>query len=276
MINLIKCQLKLMIKKPVFIISFVLMMAIVIINYIGNIREYFGMNVADMVAFLNLSVMSEENSISWFITQAYPFFVVIPAGFSLATDKVLKADVLWIARCGRGKYYASKTIAVFIITFICFTIPLFLELLLNYIAFPLDARGNLQGMALYSEGYNSSVSTFYLFEMYYKNPLAYATIVILFLGVISGMLAVVTVGISTMYYKYRAYLMLPVYIILYGMGLISGVIRDFPFETSYSYYIRWCTDQVQKLDFAWFGTLIMIVFVIALIFIGNATRKDTV
>lgn len=275
MIGLVKCQISLITKKLGYKVSLAIMLLVVITNYIGNIREYFGINLADMVAFLNLSIMSEEKSISWFITQSYPFLVVIPAGFSLATDKATKTDLLWISRCGKIKYHISKIIAVFIVTFICFTLPLCVELLLNVVAFPVDARGNLQGAALYSNEYNQAVSTFYLFEMYYKNPICYAIILIVFLGIISGMLAVITVAISTMYYKYKAYLILPVYLILYGMGLISGIFEQFPFETSYSYYIRWCTNQVHKLDFVWFGALIMILFVIALGAIGNSARKDT-
>ena len=157
-------------RKRIFKIVFYLLLAIVLGNYIYNVYQYHGMEISEMYSFTEIGILGYNNIVSFYFLKFFPFLLVLPASLSVAAERNNKIEVLWVSRCGRGKYYLLKLAAVFATTFFCFFLPLLLEIVVNSISFPVNAHGNLFGYELYTKEYKY-IEKYMLFPVYYKNNL---------------------------------------------------------------------------------------------------------
>lgn len=77
----------------------------------------------------------------------------------------------------RKTYYISKMIATFLVTFIIFTVPLLVEILLNSIAIPAGAVGDPSNAEVFNLIYNEAVN--YLFcKLWFFNQYVYVIFMI--------------------------------------------------------------------------------------------------
>ncbi|MFP3156349.1 hypothetical protein LQZ18_18375 [Lachnospiraceae bacterium ZAX-1] len=185
---------------------------------------------------LFLNVDNWNGNIIYFILL-YPILVVIPAGFSYAEDYETKNIVNVVARVGKKNYYAGKTIAVMATTFGVFTLPFLLEIILNCISFPLEATGNLSYYSIYDFEYNHELSNYFWLDLYLGWPYLYAVVCILFLGLVSAVLSVLVLAVSTFKIKYKVFLFLPVYILLFLFDNVTNIFGELSFSTSYQSYL---------------------------------------
>lgn len=236
----IKLQIGILLEKKVAIISFFIMLGLVLYNYYLNVVQYEGTYTNMMIQPMRLLFLSSEEqytaNIKFSFLQYYPLFVVLPAGLFYASDVQSKMNIYLSQRLGNIKYLFGKMIAVFIVTFAVFTIPLLLEMGLNCIAFPLEANGNFYGNGIYTEIYVNSVSRYMFLGVFKISPYLYALISILLFGVVSGVLAMFTVAVSMFFSKYKVLLLLPVYVLLYGMGSLYAILPGVEVGTSHFQY----------------------------------------
>jgi uncharacterized membrane protein len=117
-----------------------------------------------------------------------------------------------------------------------FVLPLYLEVILNCISFPISALGNTSNIDTY-EMYQEENQ--YMFAALHENhPYLYAICFIALFGIVSGVLAVFTMAISTFRVKYRVLLFLPVYVLLYGLNYVRYLLPDNMIYTDYFRYLR--------------------------------------
>lgn len=156
--------------------------------------------------------------------------------------------------------------------FIIFAFPLLLELALNCIAFPLEANGNYSNIGIYEQSYVASAENYLYVESFAISSYLYATITCLIFSVVAGILGVFTVAVSMFFDKIKVILLLPVYLLLYGIGMLNNVFLGINVKTSYFNYFT-IYDETGKSRFTYF-LVIFIVFILSIIYVFRIMKKD--
>lgn len=254
LISTIRLQIEIMLKSKCSILGFYILLFFVLINFSSNVVKYHGMDVMEMYHPMKLILLGENSGpYGYFFLQIYPLIVVLPAGFSLFSDKSSGEMILQSARVGKMKYFMAKIISVFIVTFIIFFIPLFLEIILNIISFPIQATGDPSNINVYEPVYKEMVSKYFLPGLYLENIFVYAIVNILGVCSISGILSMLVTAISAFTIKYKVFIFFPIFILLYGLAMLPGIIPGIKVSTNYFDYL-WMYSVGTK---SFVGVLIM-------------------
>ena len=210
------------------ILTFAILFGLVLYNFViqvltnAEIREASQMN--DPLVMLTLSQFSghslnagEGGPVSLaneYLMLIYPALVVFPIVSLWISDRGSGMVNYLDARSGRKAFWFGKLTAVFLSTFIIFTLPFLLEILLGLISFPASAKG-LPGVDYsYQEDW---VKDFFLPELWTKSRLLYVILMTLLFGIVSGILACFGFACSTLpFMRFRVLNFLPVIAVLYG------------------------------------------------------------
>lgn len=132
-------------------------MKIEIKNYQGRLYLTVSNRIQqERVAFPEISLLGCNNIASYYFFKLYPFILVIPAGFS---------------------------------------VPLFFEVILNVISFPMDAHGNLFGYGLYTVNYKN-ICNYTMFDLYYSAPVLYAVVMSAYFGIVTAVFSTLPSAVS--------------------------------------------------------------------------------
>lgn len=271
-------QTAFLLRKKEAVCVFYVLFFMVLMNFIGNVLEFQGMDVVEMYQPMKLLLLSynrvnlhADNTLM--LIQLYPLLVVCPAGFALAREYQLGMRVYLVSRSGNFTYHVSKYLSVFLTTMIIFTVPFLLEILLNYVSFPQTAMGDLWMDSIYDSSYRDCVNQYFMKSIYLYSPYLYAVVGTLFFGVVSGLFGVFTAAISSLIkVKYRVFLFLPVLVVL---NLSTVLANYFPRETP---SIRWYdyllifNDEVKNLNVLFISLTVLVLFSIAAACVSG--RKD--
>lgn len=275
MIKSINMQIRTITQKISFSILVYVLFIVVFHNFFMNILRYRGTDIIEMVHPMKLLFLNVDNwnsNMIYFILL-YPILVVIPAGFSYAEDYETKNIVNIVSRVGNKNYYIGKIAAVAIITFCVFTLPFLLEIFLNCISFPMAATGNLSNFSIYDFRYNNELSNYFWLALYLESPYIHAIVCILFLGFVSAVFSIFVLAISTFRIKYKIFLFLPVYVIIFLLDNFTNIFKEISFSTSYQSYLLLYT-YTTKNYFACFAVL-GVISMISLFVIYNNAKKAT-
>lgn len=155
-------QVKMLLQKNTAILVFLLLCGFVLVHFAENVLAFRGSDVLEMYHPMNLLLLTYDNALARILLAWYPVLLVIPAGFAFIDDRRSGMKVFWISKIGRDSYYLLKGLAGALVTFLVFTVPLLLEVVLNIISFPLGATGSIDGSEL-SKYYISRISKFLFF-----------------------------------------------------------------------------------------------------------------
>lgn len=276
MIKSVKMQIRTIIDKKVAIIMLIVLSVMVLVNYFDNLRFFDGMPVDSLIDPMRILMLSVEDynsaSVKFVFLQFYPVLVILPAALSYASDRSNGTDIFIITRFDKKKYYIGKLIAVFVVTFCVFFIPLIMEVILNLIAFPSAARGNFGGDSLYSESYISMMERIMFLGTFKVSSRLYAFISIFLFAFISGVLSVFVLAISMYFNKYKVFLLFPVYVLLYGVGALYTIIPGAKVHTSHIEYFS-LFDSTQKSQ-GWFLLIVTATFIVSIYVIFRQIRRD--
>lgn len=273
----IQMQWRMIWERKIAKILLFLFFCVVLINYFHNVLTYKGTDIVDMYHPMKLLTLSNYSEFCFYLLQYYPLFVVIPAGFSLFADHRCNQYIFLQSRVGARNYYLGKLIAVFCVTFTVFTVPFLIEILLNCLAFPMAATGDPSNLGFYHETY-IGITNMYLFSsLYYQSPYMYAVFFTLAFGVASGILAMFTIAISTFPIKYRVLLFLPVYLLLYGIGLLKQIVPTISVETNYFYHLGFYYPVKNGMEsFIAFWIFMFLLLCLSLLMVFYKMRKDAI
>jgi len=274
LINSVKMQMAVLMQRKSAVIVYFGMMLLVLANFFENISRYYGKDLMEMVHPMKLVLLSDYSSFGFYLMQYYPLLVVIPAAFSYIADRNSKELVFLQSRVGAKNYYFGKMIAVFLVTFMVFTIPLLVELMLNCIAFPIAATGDQSNMNLYDQSYIFLVRRYLFSSFFVQNPYLYTGFLTIVFGLVSGVLAVFCLAFSTFkFMKYKILAFLPIYIFLYLLKIVKDSFSQISVSANYFEYLRLFTSY-PKSELGYVG-LILIILCISILIITIKSRKDT-
>lgn len=235
--NSIKMQWNVLWERRTATIMLALVTALMLVNFFSNVWIYQGRDVLDMYHPMKLLTLSSWSQYSYYLMQYYPLLVVIPAGFALFADKQLNHYIFIQTRVGAKAYYWGKLVVVFLVTFLVFAGPFLLEIILNIIAFPINAVGDPANFGVYDANYLDQIDMQLFSSLYAKSQYAYALVFTLIFGLISGVLAIFTVAVSMFQIRYRIFLFLPCYLLLHLLAYVNQLIPVITLETNYFFYL---------------------------------------
>ena len=163
LIKVIKKQTIFLLKQKEASLTFILLLAVVLGNYITNVLTFRGTDVSQMYQPMKLLALSLNKvyfsaNIQLLIVMIYPILVAVPAGFSYTKEQQTKEEVYMIYRLGKNRYLQSKLWASFFTTTIVFTVPFMLEILMNMLSFPMNAIRDLSNFKSFAPGFTSCPS----------------------------------------------------------------------------------------------------------------------
>lgn len=259
-------QTNFMLKQKETLVVFYVLLIQVLGNFISNVLTFQGIDIIQMYQPMKLLLLS-YNRINYnadatlLFIQLYPILVVLPAGFALCKEQQSGQEVLMIARLGQLTYNFSKLIAAFCATMIVFTMPFMIELLLNCIAFPLTATGDMTNMDIYEPNYIQAVHRYLMSGLYIQSVYIYTIIGTLFMGIVSGILASFTVAFSSIVrVKYRIILFLPVFVLLYATIYLQNILPSWIPTIKWYDYLLLFNDEPKNYLFLITGLLALVFF----------------
>lgn len=278
MFKAVKSQTAFLLKKREAIFVFYVLLIMVIFNFIGNVLDFQGRDVAVMFQPMRFLLLSYDR-VNWNATntflliQLYPLLVVYAAGFSLAREYQLGIRVYLVSRLGNFKYHVSRYLSVFLVTMIIFTVPFLLEIFLNCMSFPLSATGNLANLSFYDSNYRNGLDLYFMKSICLYSPYLYAVTGTLLFGAVSGLFGVFTVAVSSFIkVKYNVFLFLPVYAALNLSTILeSRFPKDAPSIQWYD-YILFFNDEKKNISYLVTGIFVLVLFSIGTVCISG--RKD--
>lgn len=273
-------QTALLLKKKEAVCVFYILLTMVIINFIGNVLCFQGMDVLEMYHPMKILLLSYNRtylnaSNTLLLIQLYPILVVAVGGFSLAKEYQLGIKVYMVSRIGNNAYQFSKLMSVFLASMIVFTVPFLLEIILNCLSFPLSATGDLSNMSLYDSDYVKNINHYFMKSIYLYSPYLYGVLGTFIFGIISGIFGVFTALISLLIkVKYNVFLFLPVFVLLnYSAALEEGVLVGGGSRRWYNYLLLF-NEEPKSVLFIVMTISIFIIF--SIVVIGVDRRKDCI
>jgi len=225
-------------RKPVMGIFFLLLF-LVIFNYITNMFYYDGLDATQMYSPVKLSALSSWTASSFYLMLFYPLLLVVPMACGFFNDKNARILNYMQSRVGIRNYFYAKQITVFVTTFLLFTIPFLLELLIYRIVIPLSANGDPSNIEYWQT--IDGDSRLFLSSIYYFSPYLYTVLSIFIFGLVTGIFSVFNFSVTTLpVFKFRVMTYFPVYILLYfinrfaSMSGVNGETNYFLILPSYS------------------------------------------
>lgn len=272
MITFIVSQIRTLLSKKTTIAVYFILFGMVIINYIDNVLTYRGYDLLQMYHPMELVLLTGDNFGSYYILQFFTFLVVLAGGWSYFDDHSSGIEIFLMTRMGANRYYIGKVISVFLATGFVFFIPFILEVVLNMIAFPLDATGNLGNLTIYDAVLEKEKSKMLWSGLYDSSRYLYAIVRALQVGITAGILGAFTVSISFLkIFKFRVFLFLPSYI-LTSLLFYIGMIVKVDFNTEFTAYLKYY-DSTNKSVLFYIGVLCLLMLCTSLFTLLTA-RKD--
>ncbi len=263
-------QIKIMIHKKSFQICFVMVVFFALFVSVMAAIEQKGFDASNIFHPAIMTALNADGNYSWYFAKYYPFLVILPACFVLFDDKKTGMEVMLKSRMGCGKYYVSKGIAGFVVSFLTFTVPFFIELLLNTIIFPAEATKILTNWPTYGSTYIMQAQSYINSEIFFRSVYLHSVVHICMLGILSGCACIFTLGVSSFGIKFKVFLFLPVYLLFYLLGTFSTdeVI------TYIDLYILYCDASLGKHLCVYIGLMIFMLVTGSVCIKANMKRNE--
>lgn len=271
LLNSMKMQITGMMRKKAVKITFCILFAFVIVNYFVNMINYYEVQyVSQMHDPIKVLTLSTWSISGYFMMQFYPILVVIPTASEYFVDKETRVKIYVESKIGRKNYWYSKGIAVFLVTFIIFTLPFFIELLLEGVCFSLEATGDPSGFQYIQTIENERRHIFY--PLFLKHKFLYAMLMTVLFGLVSGVLALFNFSISTLaFIKYKIFTFIPIYVLFYLL-LIMEQLLGAGYTFNYFHILRLFNSQPK--NYFCYMIFLLVLVISSCIILRIKTLKD--
>ncbi len=250
----------------------VIVLVLMLSNYFRNVVTYRGADLVEMIQPMHLLVLGNRSLEGNLLLILFPALCVLPAADLYYRENASSTEKLLCVRAGKLAYYTSRLTATFLITFLSFAFPLLIEVILNCIAFPLNAIGIPEGYGLYTDSYRTYAEAL-LFPHLASFPYVYAPLGILLFSFLGAILAVLSEAVSmVIQFPLRLFLFLPPFIVLYAPTFFARLFLRI--DTSYLFYLRLFDCSVGKNPLVPAAVVCVVLFLTA-ICLFKRIRSDT-
>lgn len=265
----VKTQIAYILQRKTSVLIWYTLCGFITMNFLKNViwnRQV--VYISQMFDLTKEVLLSGWSKFGHYFMLFYPILVVIPTSTLFLKDRSSK-NVLYLSqRLGKRKYYYSKALAAFSATFLLFTIPFLLELLLSVLCFHISSKGDPSNFSYYQ-----SVVTdqYYPFgDFYIRHRIWYVVIMIGIFGIVSGILAVFNLALASLrIFRFQIFTLLPVYFLLEFLARLAqyGKVK---FATNYYFILRMFSESSKDMNlFVYAGFLLLLLFISIIIL----TRK---
>lgn len=259
-------------KQPGSIIAFFVLLMTVLQNFVQNVLLYQGNDVLAMMHPMDLLMLAPTSSDPERLSvllQIYPLLVTLPAVLPFARERQTGESILVAARMGNLQYALSRLVSVLLTTFLVFTIPFLIEILLNCISFPLEAQGNMYNFGIYDRGYVDYIHKFLFTGAYILSPYAYAVFGTLFWGFCSAVFAAFSAAfVACIKFKYTVFSMLPAFLFLNATVIFSPTEAKVP-SIAWYHYLLLLDDRLKNPSYLWVIPSLLLIAILGTVWGGK-------
>jgi hypothetical protein len=267
----VKMQVHHLLGKNTTIFTWFVIIGFVAYNFVENIIEnskrIYITQMFDPVKILTLSDWSKSG---YFLMSFYLLILVIPTACTYLSDKNSQVDIYIKARLGSKYYFRSQVVSVFLVTFIIFTIPFLLEIILNTICFNHLSNGDPSNIEYFQSVEESNI--YFMYKLLVKNRELYAIVMTLLFGFVTAILAVFNYALTTLkMFKFRIFTFFPIYILFYLISFVSRFLTV-TYSTEYFFILR--MFNIKEKNIFVYATFLFVLLIISNAVIELKIRKD--
>ena len=108
-------------------------------------------------------------------------------------------------------------------------------------------------------------------------PAIYSFLMSLYFSVVTAILAMLPSAISCIFSKYKAYLLIPVYLLIYALYIFGvwGTAVTSGNKVTFSMSVSWCNFMIHDQQFIRILLVSSVIFIVSLFIYSYKARKDT-
>ncbi len=218
----LKVQLELMFKRNLFIVSFTTMILFVAICFVINCLNFYNNDITTVLAAKYLFLGSDLSGyFVEFLKILFPFVATLPFSDSYYEEREKHTIEFCLSRITNETYYYSKLFTCFFGGFIIIAVPLLLNMLLNFIAFPIDSTIDATNFSyIHSYLFDGVMQTGMFQNLFAQNMYLYNFLYLMLLSVTSGLIAVIVYNISFVFKIKRIALLLSAFMVYNFVSLL--------------------------------------------------------
>lgn len=275
MIKSIKVQTQAILERKLAVVTFFLLVILVLINFTDNMFENRKIHyVSQMYDLVKTSTLSFWSLYGSGMMMYYPLIVVLPTSCTYLFDKNSKINIYMQMKIGKRKYLYGKAASVFLATFLIFTIPFLMEILLSCICFDVSSMGDPSNFDyLY---WIEDENKLFLSGLWMSNRIIYAVLMIMLFGMVSGVLALFNFSLSILpIFKYKVFTFFPVFLLFEGLSIYSQVTAgNTAYTTNYYYILRMFT--LSEKNYGVYAAFLIVLLVISFFLLYCGTKRDEI
>lgn len=220
-------QLKLMFRRKQFIITMTAMILFSVVAFFASCFDEFGRSIVDVHAAKYVYLGSGLGNRLYFVFSIlFPLIAALPFADSFYEERKRSTTDFCILRMSNNSYYFSKLIAVFISGFIIVAVPLLINMLLNFIAFPLESSIIYTNFSYAESIYPSTLNTILFQSLFSKNMYLYNLLFLFLCSFACGLIAIVVFQFSFFFSRSRIFIISSFFILYFvlilGLGRFTG------------------------------------------------------
>lgn len=215
-------QLKLMFRRKQFIITMTVMILFAVGAFLTNCFSMFGKNIVDVKAAKYMYLGSDLSSglFYYFYILVFPLIAALPFSDSFYEERERSTTDFCLSKMSNNSYYYSKLTAVFVSGFIITAIPLLINMMLNFIAFPLDSVVDATNFPyILSRIYGDVLETILFQGLYSVSLYLYNFVYLIITSVSCGLIAVIVFQLSFFLKSNRIFLLCSFFVV-YNLATI--------------------------------------------------------
>lgn len=236
-IQTINMQMRLMINKKEFQITYIINMGYVLLTYLYYVFCYWGDEASTIPSSSAVFALSTQSRFFDLYVGIVPFLVVFPFAMSFMDDRKNSLLPIIQVRSGVKVYYISKAISCFAGGFICFFIPLIMGILLNILTFPesgITVLGDYFDVNFDAAitGANVLIRTkwagLWFPRLFIESPDLYNILFCMFFSVAMGIISMFLYVVSFYIKRQKLLLLLPFFLIISALSVMDEFSMEHP------------------------------------------------
>lgn len=271
LVHSVHMQLSGMLRKKTAVLTYLILLTFVMFNFFSNVIQNYDLQyISQMYDPLKIITLSDWSVSGYFMMEFFPLLVVVPTACSYLTDRETRIKVYIESRTGKSYYWIGKFIAVFMTTFLIFTIPFLMEIILNCFCFSLSSMGDPSNFSYIQTIKNEN--QYFLSQLWLENRVLYVVVQTLIFGAVAAVLAVFNFAITLLpFFKYKIFTFFPIYILCY-LILVMEKIAGTDYTMNYFQILRFF--NLENKNYSVYGLFLIVIFCFSLVLAGIKMKKD--